>query len=46
MFIFRGARKVLRTSNMRSSNLLVTLGLSDRSRCGVVLIFANQGDLV
>ena len=41
MFILHGARNVLRTSNMCSRNLLVTLSLSDRSRCGTVRFFCQ-----
>ena len=42
MFILHGARNVLRTSNMCSRNLLVTLSLSDRSRCGTVRFFVTS----
>ena len=35
MFMFRGVRHVMRKSNLCSCNPLVTLGVSDRSRCGL-----------
>ena len=41
MFIIRGARCVLLTSNICSRNPLVTLGVSGRSHCGLVRILRS-----
>ena len=41
MFIFRGGRSVWSESDICSRNPLVTLGVWDRSRCGVVRVLLS-----